>query len=150
MLWRRRRRRGRNAIFKFGERLARQNDGLEIPGRRFVRLGFARPGIGRRSVFGRRQIASRTAVAPTASAVGPPPAPVAPAALSAAIAKAPAPAAVAVVPLLKGRTLAALHRRRRRHAAFGGILLAGGGNLKRLALERRDGRSSVKRHGGFN
>src|SRR5580700_619779 len=148
-LGRRRRRRGRNAILEFGERLARQDDGLEIRGRRFVRLGLARPGIGRRSVLGRRQIAPGPAVAPSASAVGAPPAPVAPAALSAAIAKAAAPA-VAVVPLLKGRTLAALHRRSRRHAAFGGILLAGGGNLKGFALEGRDSGSSLKSLCGLN
>jgi hypothetical protein len=38
MLGRRRRRTGRNTILEFGERLSRQDNGLEIGGRRFVRL----------------------------------------------------------------------------------------------------------------
>src|ERR1700690_177831 len=107
----------RNAILEFRKRFARQNDGLEIRGRRFVRLRLARPGIHRRSVFGRRQIApGGPAVAPAAwSLAGASPAFVAPTSpLSAAISKA---AAAAVIALLEGRTLAALHGLRWLHAA---------------------------------
>ena len=93
---RRRRGSGRSALLENGERLARQNHGLEIRGRGFVRFRFARPGIRRRSVFGWRQIApGRPAISPAASslAAGTSPAFVA-SALPAAIAKAAAPAIV--------------------------------------------------------
>src|SRR5579863_1947671 len=147
MLGWRRRGSGRNAILEFGERLARQNDRLEIRGRRFVRLGLARPGIRRRSVFRRRQIAPGPAVAPASSAIRTSPAPVASASLSAAIAKA---ASHAVVPLLERWTLAALHRRRRRRADFGSVVLPGSGNLKGFAFERRDGGNRLKRLSRLN
>ena len=138
-----RRRRGRNAIFKFGERLARQNDGLEIRGRRFIRLGLARRSrIRRRSVFGRRQIAPGwPPIASAASPIRPSPATVASATLPAAIAK---PAASAIISLRERRMLGALHRSSRRSAAFGGRLLSGSCNLERLAFKWRNSRSSLK------
>src|SRR4029077_14109409 len=90
-----------------------------------------------------RQIASGTAVAPAASAVGTSEAPVAPA-LPAAIAKAAAPA---IISLRERRMLAALHRRCGLGAAFLGRCVSGSGNLKGLAFERRDRRGSLN---GFN
>jgi hypothetical protein len=134
---RRRRGSGRSAVFEDGERLARQNDGFEIPGRRWVRLGLARPGIRRRSILGGRQVAPGPAVAPAATPIRASKAAIASAAMSAAIAKSATPA-VTVIALFERRTRAALHGGRGPRAAFRSGCVACCGNLKTLAFERRD------------